>query len=254
MVSFYLLESKEWDIIPLEIKRGIQTIFCGHYGCQKAAHYSLEQALDLKEKHGVDIHYISSKSSNSVIASEEELITELLKQNISVSINDWGLLYRLRSHGVSLKNVYLGRLLSKSIADWVWSDVFFQKETREAIDYLSQVNWNDNLKLEWLKTFDVAGIEVTIHEGSEKSYEKIAKKGFKIIGYADSELVALSRACLFHVKNGENTASCEYQCCNHLSVKKQQNQKTLYDMMGNQLVQYKDKNITWDGYYNLVYN
>jgi hypothetical protein len=250
----YLLECSTWKLIPLEVQSQIDTVFTGHYGCQKAAHYSMQQAQELKNEYGLNLHYISPKTSNDAIKLEEEYIIKLLEYGIKVSINDWGLLYRLKTHGVSSDFIYLGRLLSKSIADWVWSDIFFQKEKRNAVDYLSQNNLNDTEKIEWLKSFHIAGVEVTIHRNSEKSYEEIQKNGLQVIGYVDNEIVALSRACLFKKLDDQSNAVCSGQCHNGIKAIKNEGQQLTLNVAGNLLTKYNKKTTQWAGYDALVYD
>lgn len=250
--GIYLFECDYWDSILSDVQNRFDTVFFGHYGCQEAAHYSLRQALKLRSEYGMDIHYISPKTSISTIKLEEEHVVKLLESGIDVSINDWGLFYRLKSRRVPFHSVYLGRLLSKSIADWVWSDIFFKKEQIKSINYLSQINFNDSIKIEWLKSHNIGGIEVTIHRDGEKSYEEIQKQGLRIIGYVDNEIAAISRACLFKKTSEQSNMLCNHQCRNVLKAEKTEGQKLLLYVSGNMLTRYHSKMPQWDGYDKLV--
>lgn len=252
--SIYLLECNDWNLIPHEVQSEIDTVFVGHYGCQKAAQYSMKQALNLKKEYEINLHYISPKTTNDIINLEGEYIVKLLEAGIKVSINDWGLLYHLKKLGVPFNSIYLGRLLSKSIADWVWSDIFFQKEQKNTVKYLSQTNLNDTVKIEWLKSFNIAGVEVTIHKDSEKSYEKIKENGFQVIGYVDNEIIALSRACLFKKLDEQSNTICDRQCYNVIKAKRNEGQELTLNVSGNLMTKYNKKIIQWNGYDKLVYD
>ncbi len=252
--SIYLLKCDVWNLLPFEVQNEIDTVFVGHYGCQRAAQYSMRKAQNLKKEYGINLHYISPKTPNDAIKLEEEYIIKLLESGIKVSINDWGLFYHLKKLGIPFDSIYLGRLLSKSIADWVWSDIFFQREQKNAVKYLSQTNLNDTVKIEWLKSFNIAGVEVTIHRDSEKSYEEIKKNGLQVIGYVDNEIVALSRACLFKELDNQSNIVCNIQCCNVIKAKKNEGQKLTLNISGNLMTKYSKKLVQWDGYDNLVYD
>jgi hypothetical protein len=178
----------------------IDSVAIGNYGCTKAVP-SADKIITLAKKldnQNISVHYISPKVTQSNFEEEYNRIEELCKSNVTISINDWGLLYRLCSQGENKKSsVYLGRLLSKSLKDWYWSDIFFSRESNSVKNYFYQNSLSQQLKIDLLKEMGISGIEVSIREDSETSYKKITDSGLGIIGYADDIILALSRACPF---------------------------------------------------------
>lgn len=194
---------RNFEIVPDFLRTNtkcIDYIAIGNYGCTKAVP-STDKIITLtKELHdqNISLHYISPKVTQSNFEEEYNRVEELCKSNITISVNDWGLLYRLCNQGRNKKSVvYLGRLLSKSLKDWYWSNIFFNGESNSVKNYFYQNSFSQQLKIDLLKEMGVSGIEVSIREDSETSFEKITDNGLGIIGYADDIILALSRACPF---------------------------------------------------------
>ena len=240
----------------------INTVFCGDYGCPKVLP-TLKELIIFTNKmalKNIKVHYISPKVTQSMIDGEKSRVLEIIEYGIGVSINDWGLLYSLRSQIKPQHDVYLGRLLTKSIADWVWSDIFFESESVEAINYLSQNSFNHNKKDNYFKSWGIKGIEVNIHKNGEPSYSNIKKRGFSIIGYADNTVAAVSRACPFLKLKGMafGSVDCTGLCTGkHILTPIDKNGWNVYpemELCGNVIYVKKHDEPSWPGYNKLVYS
>lgn len=258
----YIRNLKQFEQALDSIDYKINTVFCGDYGCPKVLPM-LKELLTFTNKmalKNMKVHYISPKVTQSMIDGEKSRVLEIIEHGIGVSINDWGLLYSLRSQIKPHHDVYLGRLLTKSIADWVWSYIFFERESTEAIDYLSQNSFNHNKKVNYFKSWGIKGLEVNIHRNGEPSYSNIQKRGFSIIGYADNTIAAVSRACPFLKLEGMAFGSedCTGICSEkHIVVPTGENEQNVYpemELCGNVIYLKKDDEPSWLGYDKLVYS
>ncbi len=203
-------------IDKLRIGNDIQKIFFGNYGCLKACP-NLDHIVKISkhlEGKGHKLHYISPKLAQSEISTEYARICSLIEQNISVSINDWGLLYKLRNEIKSNYIFFLGRLLTPSIINWIWHPIFTKDEDEQAKDYLYQNTFYHSYKMQFFKEWNIAGIEVNTYTQSEASYNEIKKNGFKIIGYSDDVILSVSRSCPHRRVRSES-----YQCFKDCQIK-----------------------------------
>lgn len=242
---------------------GINFVICGDYGCTNIVP-SAQEIIDFNERLaniGVSLHYISPKLTQTVINEETNKISMLLEKNISVSVNDWGALYKIKNSIKSENNVYIGRLLTKSIHDWAWSSVYFEKENKSEIEYLVQNNFNHKLKIDFFKGWNVKGIEVNVYTEGEESYRHIKEQGFEIVGYTDNTILAVSRACPVARLNGVNfyTQKCKKYCLakQFEMLPAEEKQKNIYPKMelrGNILYKPQNPELLWHGYNKLVFD
>jgi len=188
------------DFISIDytkIGNDIKKIFFGSYGCLKSCptlNQIVKISKDLEDKR-FNLHYISPKLAQSEIGTEYSRICSLIKLNISISINDWGLFYMLRNEIKNNNLFYLGRMLTQSIINWVWHPIFTKDETESTKQYLYQNNFNHSYKMKFFNEWNIVGIEVNTFNKSEASYNEIKKNGFKVIGYSDDVILSVSRSC-----------------------------------------------------------
>jgi hypothetical protein len=261
-IGIYLRNIRKWDEIGPQIGRRVNWVVCGDYGCAMALP-AVNDLIDLGRvlnQAKLKLHYISPKVSTQVIGPESDRVLALLDEGISVSINDWGLLYRLRPQLKPEAQVYLGRLLSKNILDWAWASVFLAKEEPAAIDYLAQNNLNHQVKLNFLKAWGIKGVEVSVYSESERSFRKITENGLAVMGYPDKSILAVSRTCPLARINGYDISvnHCKRWCyegdCQVIpSKEKQQEMYPRIEMCGNIL--YRPLNVQPKGefYQALIY-
>ena len=252
-IHFYSYEEYEMHSNDADPK----WVFIGNYGCPYKS-LTFETLLKLHEvvkSKGQKLHYISPKVTEAYIESEKAKVERLLENDISVSINDWGLFYLLRPFIKSKKsNVYIGRLLNKSIGDWVWGHSLFERENKESAEYLRQNNFNHDIKISYFIDSGISGIEVNAGLHSESSFRSISEKGMKIIGYADNKILAISRSCPIRRLNGYE---CSELCKKRLKLVPISNPTNDYPEMqlqGNTIVQPSENIFNWGGYEKIVYS
>lgn len=259
--GIYLRKLEGWNQIQSSVSSMISAVVCGDYGCPKVLP-SVKELIGFKTEllpSNIDVHYISPKITQAMLAVEEPRILSIIESGISVSINDWGLLYRLKEKIRPDHDIYLGRLLTKSIADWTWSNLFFEKENVAAIDYLSQNNFNHDLKIEYFKKWGIKGIEVNVHRRGETSYAYIQKQGFAIIGYADKSIAAVSRVCPYlkmegmDYTSGDCTNLCTEESFLYPSDEKAQSVYPGMELHGNVIYINNQDEPLWKGYDKLIY-
>lgn len=256
----YFRNLSDVDKISSLMFEKINGIVCGDYGCSKALPEDgevIKVSRNLKSKNW-GMHYISPKVTLATIDDEEIRILKFLNEGISVSINDWGLMYRLRNKLKAGYDVYIGRLLTKSIADWTWAPIFFEKEHKESVLYLSQNNFNHKHKIAYFKEWGIKGVEINVHKGSEASYEKIKELGFDVIGFADNTVLAVSRACpISKIYGSELSTCCRENCLKKYEVfpanDKQRNIYPDIELWGNVLYGNIMEEVYWSGFSKLVF-
>ena len=203
------------------------------------------------------MHYISPKLSEAAFENEFKKVLSLLNDNISVSINDWGLVYRLKPYIKMEHNLYIGRLLTTSFANLVWDEVFLRNESEQAKQYLWQNNMNDKNKIDLLNNYSIKGIEVDAVNKIENSCRRIREMGLQIIGYTKDTLLSVSRSCPIKRYFGEHDANCKTLCCNKYIIKPTgQKSRNIYPEMylqGNVLYQVRENDDLYD-FYTLVVN
>lgn len=230
--------------------------FIGNYGCRKKVP-DRKKILEINkalETEGVHVHYISPKTTKETIVKETERILDLLEAGLSVSINDWGLFYAIRDHIKPEYALYLGRLLTKSIGDWAWGNIHFEKENKQGVAYLKQNNFNHDIKMEYFKNYGIKGVEVNITPESELSFQNIAQNGFSVIGFADNKIMAVSRSCPMYRLNGYK---CHESCQERHKLKPSlESQRSIYpdlELRGNVIFRMEEQKLGWDGYEKVVY-
>lgn len=261
-LSLFIDRLSDWDKIKddEEVKNNLNGIFCGDYGCDKRCPSTDEIILLNRElaANNIQLHYISPKVSQALMEREREKILTLLKDGIDVSVNDLGLLYSLYDSLENDYQIYLGRLLTKSIADWVWSDIFLSKENDHTMDYLYQNNFNEHRKMRLFQQYGIIGIEVNIHKRAENSYKEIQRAGFKILGYADNSILSVSRSCpiLRNIDN-EKECNCSDLCRDNYRIcPSNEKQRSIYPYMelrGNVIYTQNSDEISWNGFDKLIY-
>ncbi len=243
------------------IKNGVKDtknkwVFIGNYGCRKKipdnkAILSMNEVL---KDIGIKIQYISPKATKETIQSEKQKLLELMNHGISVSINDWAVFYSIRDNIKIEHSVYLGRLLTKSIGDWAWGHIHFEKENPEAVNYLKQNNFNHDVKMDYFRNYGIKGVEVNINSESEVSFRNIASNGYSVIGYADNRIMAVSRSCPMQ---RINDYKCKETCQNsHKLVPSLESQISIYpdlELRGNVIFRMEEQQFNWDGYEKVVY-
>lgn len=259
--GIYLRDLSRWqEIITLHNKR-INWIVCGDYGCPEILP-TVAELLKLRDRlfwEKIELYYISPKVNQKNIGEEASRVRLLLKEGIRVSINDWGLLYRIRSDIKLGHSVYIGRLLSKSIANWAWWPNYLAAEIQATIDYFTQSNFQQKQKLDLLKKWGVTGIEVNVEPVSENSYAKIKNQGLEIIGYMENKILAVARACPIARLNQVNVSrsNCTKLCRESFKVvpAEAERQKFFPSMalLGNVMYCQGHRKTGWDGYRSLIY-
>lgn len=243
------------------LEKDIKTdwIMFGDYGCYKRIP-DLKQLKRIAGNGVENYYYISPKINTGVMEWEYNHVLQLLKDGVSVSINDWGLLYKLQKVVAEDASLYLGRLLTKSINRWVWGQLHVGKEDKEAMAYFTQNNFYQEDKLAYFKNWHIKGIETTIFKEEEESLKKIKEQGYKVVGFIDHTIAAVSRACPIAREQGIKVAG---QDCSSLCLQKdiylrpagkeQQEKYPDLNLEGTVLVKKIAPEIEWNGYDKVVF-
>lgn len=236
-IGLYLRSLDMLKKVPDEVMQKVGSITCGDHSCTYVLP-SIDDLLDLKgslSNKNKGLHYISPKLSQVHMQDEFNRVITLLQEGVSISVNDWGLLYKLKNHIKPEFDIRIGRLLSKSIADWAWGLLLLGGEKDRGKSYLLQNSFNHNLKIDYFKNMGLKGIDVSIQAGSEPSYREIAKKGLYVTGFVGDSYLAVSRACpVLHIENlGKCSEKCKEFCTKeeYLLVPKREDQQRAYPKM-----------------------
>lgn len=258
-IGFYVKSAEQLKEV---LVRGInpQWIMFGDYGCFKRIP-ELEELQQAAGGGDVKFHYISPKINMGVMDYEYRKVLSFLEQGLDVSINDLGLLYKLRPDMGKASPVYLGRLLTKSVNRWVWGDLHVAEEEEKAREYFAQNNFYQQEKMELFRNWNIKGIETTVFQKEENSLKKIKEQGFEIIGYMDQTIAAISRACpivrdrKLAVKGRDCSSYCvnqEYEVTPANLQQKERYPKLMLE--GAVLMRSMKPAVTWDGYEKAVFS
>jgi hypothetical protein len=260
-VGIYLRDLSKWREVKTLHNEKINWLVCGDYACPKKLP-AIAEILKLRDglfPENIRLHYISPKVNQKNIGEEASRVNLLLTENISVSINDWGLLYRIRQYIKPEQSLYIGRLLTKSVANWAWWPNYLAKENQESINYFTQSNFHHQPKLDLLKKWGVKGVEVNVEPLSENSYEKIKNQGLDLIGYVGNKVLAVARACPIARLNGVNVSQidCQELCEKRFKVvPAEEERQKIYpqmELMGNVMYWQVNNQVVWDGYQSIIY-
>ena len=226
----------------------------GNYGCPLKAPEEKE-LFELKTSLGNEkvLHYISPKVPQRFVLPEFNKIVRLLEGGVEVTINDLGLFYLLKKELYNC-SIYLGRMLTKSMGDSIWSTTLNKSEKEEVVTYFEQNNFNDDEKIKYFMENGVIGIEVNACSHSENSLQRISEKGLRIIGYADNKILAVSRSCPLRRLN---QSQCSELCRKKLTIIPMQDKNIKYPTMelhGNTIVQAECNTFYWEGYRAIIYS
>lgn len=243
-------------------ENGLQVnwIMFGDYGCYKRIP-DIRELKQISAAESVKFHYISPKVNTAFMEYEFNKVLSLLEQGVDVSINDFGLLYKLHKFMKEGYSVYLGRLLTKSINRWVWGNIHVAKEESEAKKYFAQNNFYQDEKMDFFKQWNIKGIETSIFQKEEESLKKIKEEGFGIIGFIDHTIAAISRACPIARDKGISVMNhdCSHLCLDQKIYIRPSNsdQKEKYPELnfeGTVLMKKIEPTISWDGYDKVIFS
>jgi hypothetical protein len=260
-LGLYLHDIASWGEVPAEIKSRLGWVICGDYGCFEILP-TVPELLEFKQvlsRENIQLHYLSPKVTEATIDRETGRVGALLKEKIPVSINDWGLYYQLRPDIQPDHELYIGRLLTKSISDWAFGSLFLAKEEQSAVDYLVQNNFQHRIKLDFLKQAGIRGVEVSVDPNSEPSFAQIQAQGLAVVGYADHSILAVSRVCPLARLKGVNLAvnPCGHFCkSSYQLVPVKEVQQAIYPKMelwGNLVCRPQASKPEWKDYQKLIY-
>lgn len=140
-------------------------------------------------------------------------LRELLKKKeVQLVINDMGILLWLKDNHFEIENLVLG-------ATYSWSamqNTLYENIVRDEADTIkrvyAQVNNNNDLRLEFLRSLNVTEIEVPNIKNVLDQIQRIRAHGFAVSTYRDYMLAGYSRSCV-HAKNNDiDAVYCKYEC------------------------------------------
>lgn len=252
------IRSKEQlkDVLTKGVKA--KWIMFGDYGCYKRIP-KINELRQIVGNSDMKFHYISPKVNTMFMENEYNQVLSLLDQGIAVSINDYGLLYKLHKNIKAEDPLYLGRLLTKSVNRWVWGAMHVTKEDEEAKAYFAQNNFYQEEKMDYFKKWNIKGIETSMFQNEEESLKKIKEEGFRVIGFVDHTIAAVSRACPMVRDKGISAADCNQLCMDQEVMIRPSNdeQKEKYPNLhfeGTVLMKKIEPTISWEGYEKVVFS
>ena len=171
-----------------------------------------------------------------------------------MSINDWGLIYKLKNNSISLSNIYLGRYLTSGISNWSFHNYFLDTESTEVKEFFLQENYSHSYKLKLLKEMGINGLEFSLYDRNHDEYRRVSEQGFKIIGYINTSVLSISRSCpmLRLTNNQDNKEECNENCIADYKVNPMScSKKEIYPntfLLGNVLYEKREIDSIWDGF------
>jgi len=178
----------------------VDTIIVGHETCPNHID-SVEdyiKAFEKLESAGYEIKFQVPFTYQEHFSKMFNLVAELIKakEGMNLIVNDFGILYALRSNNLLDKcRIIVGSGLSYNYDLCPWFDHIAEVENKEVNNYLRTHNFNSQTNIEHMKEFGVEEIEVSIFEGLESSFSNFKSNGFELNGVLDLAIVSTSRAC-----------------------------------------------------------
>ncbi len=258
-IGIYISSTEQLkDILSQDIPA--KWILFGDYNCYKRIP-NINELRDIAHDSKLNFHYISPKVNMARMDYEYNNVLELLDQGISVSINDLGLLYKLKQAKNKNASIYLGRLLTKSINRWIWGEIHVAQEDPEAKSYFAQNNFYQQEKMEYFKDWNIKGIETSIFSKEEESLKKIKEENFEIIGFIDNTIAAVSRACPIAKDKGITVANynCSHLCLNKEIIIRPANHEQMEKypdlyFEGTVLMKRIEPTLSWTGYDKVIFS
>jgi putative protease len=182
---------------------GAENIGIGHEYCSTflrntlTAKKYLEKIID-SGKHPVII-------TPNVHAEELDILQAVLEdltgtyKDMDIVFNDWGLLKTASSccRKTEKSNWWIGRLLSRSMADWPWFKMVVREEDEDVKQAFLCNYLNNDEMYTLLSSYLIDGVEFNNNILNHQNCEMLKNNGFKVKVHYDRKLLAVGRACIY---------------------------------------------------------
>jgi putative protease len=147
-----------------------------------------------------------------------DLIIEFIRKNPTADIvfNDWGMLSYISKNVIKSPESrwWLGRLLSRTMADWPWFDVITRDESDEVMQRLTCNSICHDKIYKIIKKYNIDGIEINNNKLNVENISKIKEQGLLVKIHLNKKLLAAGRSCIYMTnKLGQDfNNSCDGNC------------------------------------------
>ena len=152
-----------------------------------------------------------------------ELIVRFIRKNPNADIvfNDWGMLSYIAENAFNPpeSHWWIGRLISRTMADWPWFDIITRFESEEVIKKLANNSICHDEVFRIIKNFKISGIEMNSNKYNAESIDKAKKQNLYVKTHLNKKLLAAGRSCIYMTDKLES--SCNQLCdgsCSKLSL------------------------------------
>lgn len=152
---------------------------------------------------------VEEKYMEYVCRYTEKLVDEF--PEVILTLNDLGHIYQMKEL-LCRKSFTIGRLLSTSMENLVWAEIFLDGEEGWVKEVLTQNNLNSDLKISFFKNLGAEGMESNLLPFQEKCFSSIREKGLKILAHYNNILLSLSRFCPLKRYVGKKPPGCAKEC------------------------------------------
>lgn len=177
-----------------------EIIGVGSEGCVHDCIRKFRQLLSISEKEyfkKISFRIITSRVPEKCMSPILNMLSEIVKkvQVDSIVINDYGLLYCIKSNHLVANNLILGRTLIRTLADVPWHNLFVEAESLDTRESMMQANIMHLEKIELFKKYNIRGVELSPVDVNEKIIYSLQKIGVQCYVHYDNQIATIGRTC-----------------------------------------------------------
>lgn len=191
------MKKEIWIHSKEKISSNMRKIVVGDETCiYRAIHKDVRESIEYALMHDMNIRYITPPIPDRYIPEIMEIISSSCKLGvIRVTFNDLGLLYACKNL-ISEKLIIpvLGRIITHSLIDCLWSDRLFESEEDSIMQGLLNYSFYHGSKIDFFKKkYEIKEYEFNFHEDMNLEYFK--EQGIDIVCHEGYNLVSVGRHC-----------------------------------------------------------
>lgn len=205
---------REYEELDRYLELKVDAISIGDDGCVHRLP-NKSQVISLAEKilnSGKELKFVTPKAPQEHFECIMDIIERLTNftKEYTLVVNDFGILEACNERDIKIKNILIGRSISRAIEECPWSDDLVKNETKK-MEILTN-NFPDSKKIQLLEKYGVDGIESSLLTNSHYSFSWIKEAGWNVSAHLGSVTIAYSRNCQYAKYKKLKMKECKNDC------------------------------------------
>lgn len=167
------------------------------------------------------IHLVSPRIPNKYMDRVIDYLEKVREQyNVeSIVVNDYGLLYRMKTLGMKYQEIILGRTLVRSLAYTPWSNYIIRDEGDSIKENLLAANIFHKSKIEFFRQYNITGVELCSSPLLKETIEMVHENNIKAYVHLNTIIATIGRTCPIVRMKETSVGECQHLCNECYKVK-----------------------------------